>query len=84
VALRSRGCELDVPVAPRSADECTVVAIVSRKTTQPLKTEDVDIEEKGCRNLSHWSSYSQRRRRESLRVHDPTVEVRPPTGIPNY
>ena len=63
-------CELDVPFAPRSADECTVVAVVSRKPTQPLKTQDVNVEAKTCRNLTHRASYSHRKRRKPFSVHD--------------
>ena len=63
-------CELNVPVAPRLADECTVVAIVSLEPTKLVKTQDVYVKTKTCRNLTHWSSYSHRRRQERSSAHD--------------
>jgi hypothetical protein len=63
-------CELNVPVAPRSADECTVVTVVSREPTKLVETQDVNVKAETCRNLTHWSSYSHRRRRERSSAHD--------------
>jgi len=63
-------CQLNVPVAPRSSDKCTVIAGVSREPTKLLKTQDANIKVKTCRNLTDWSSYSHRRGRERLSAHD--------------
>jgi len=62
--------ELKVPVAPWSADEHTVVAVMPFKPTQPFKSQDVDIEMQSRRNVTHGSSDPHRRWRELSGVHD--------------
>ena len=62
--------ELNVSVTACSADECTVVAIVSRKPHQAGQDPGCQRKAKTCRNLSHWSSYSHRRSQERSSAHD--------------
>ena len=64
-------CELNMPVASRSADECAVVAAVSRKLAKLLKTQDVNVKAESCRNLTHRSGHSHRRGRERSSAHCP-------------
>ena len=68
-------CQLNMPVAPGSADECAVVAAVSGKLAKLLKTQDVNVKAESCRNLTHWSGNSHRRGRERSSAHAPTAEV---------
>jgi hypothetical protein len=54
--------ELNVPVAARSADECTVATIVSREPAKVVEAQKVDGKAKGCRDLTYWSGNSHRGR----------------------
>ena len=63
-------CELNVPVAPRPADERSVVAVVSGEPAKLLKTQDIKRNVKTGGYLTHPSSYSHRRRPKRLPAHD--------------